>query len=167
MKQVNFLIGQLRKPKILKKIYAIILFILCFFSYQPMALASGCSLGGSINFGTYDPVSKTSDASSSNLTVTCALISIFNLSLGTGQSGIYSTRIMTTGAPNSDKLQYNLYLNSGHTSIFGDGTSGTSSLNQISIKLGATTVPIYGLIPAQQNISAGSYTDSVAIMITF
>jgi spore coat protein U-like protein len=170
MKQKNFFISKLKpikQAKIFKKLMLSLFTLLLLLCSNTNAFAAGCSLGGSINFGTYDPVSKVSNSSSANLTVTCSLISIFNLSLGTGQSGNYLSRIMTSGAPNTDKLQYNLYLNSGHTSIFGDGTEGTSSLNQISIKIGATTVPIYGLIPAQQNISAGAYTDSVAIMITF
>lgn len=143
------------------------LFLLLFYLFSSNALAGSCSLGGSINFGIYSPVSSTPNSSSTSITVTCSLISIFNLALGTGQSGNFTQRYLTTSAPNNDHLNYNLYTNSSHSSIFGDGTSGTMAINQISINLGQTTVPVYGLMPALQNISAGTYQDFVPIIVSF
>lgn len=135
--------------------------------YSTQSFAAGCSLGGNLNFGIYNPNDSNDTMSSAELTVTCSLISVFTLGLGTGQSGAYAARILSTGANNSDKLTYNLYINAARTSIFGDGTSGTSSINKVSIQLGPTTIPVYGVIRAKQNISAGSYQDAIPIMITF
>jgi spore coat protein U-like protein len=139
--------------------------LLCILNFliTPLAHAS-CSVGGSINFGIYNTLESNDTLSTGELNVSCTTSSSFSLGLGTGQSGNYLNRTLTDGG--SEKLNYNLFTNTARTAVFGDGSGSTSNVNQ-SISSGSISVPIYGDVPARQNVSSGSYMDTVAVYITF
>jgi spore coat protein U-like protein len=70
----------------------------------------------------------------------------------------------------SNQLQYNLFTDALHTIIWGDGSSGTSSVSDSYIlNLLSTTrnYTVYGQIPASQNVAVGAYTDSIIATVTF
>lgn len=146
-----------------KSVKIIKLALISSFLMTPLAHAS-CSVGGSINFGIYNTLESSDALSTGELNVSCTSSSSFTLGLGTGQSGNYLNRTLVGSG--SDKLNYNLFTNTGRTAIFGDGSGSTSSVNQ-SISAGSISVPIYGDVPARQNVSSGSYMDAVAVYITF
>ena len=64
-------------------------------------------------------------------------------------------------------LNYNLYTDSTYTSIWGDGTTGTTVSGVGSNGSTGITKTIYGSIPEGQDVPAGAYTDSITITITF
>jgi spore coat protein U-like protein len=74
---------------------------------------------------------------------------------------------MTNGA---NILNYNLYTTAANTTIWGDGTSGTSYLNPANSNgltaPGVTTLVVHGLIPAQALPAAGTYTDTIMATLT-
>jgi spore coat protein U-like protein len=74
------------------------------------------------------------------------------ISINKGSSGGFTPRQMTSAV--GDRLNYYLFTDAAHTTIWGDGTGGgTITRNTI---LNAT---IYGRIPAAQNVSTGAYSD--------
>lgn len=151
----------------IKKILKIPLFMLiaiCGLCINNVANAS-CSVGGSINFGIYNPLDSSDTLSTGDLSVSCSTSSTFSVGLGTGQSGNYLNRTLTGSG--SDKLTYNLFTNTGRTAVFGDGSGGTSTVSESSSTSGMISVPIYGDIHAKQNIASGSYLDTVAVYLTF
>ncbi len=65
-------------------------------------------------------------------------------------------------------LTYNLYRNAGRTNIWGDGTGGTSVYTRANPPNDSNVnLTIYGRIPAQQDVSAGNYSDTVSAVINF
>ncbi len=99
-------------------------------------------------------------------------------------NGLFAPRQMLSGG--GQMLAYNLYLDVNHTMIFGNGSSGTSDVTycftgvNIASCSGATytgspagansqsqSFPVYGLLPASQNVSAGAYTDTLTATVTF
>jgi spore coat protein U-like protein len=64
----------------------------------------------------------------------------------------------------TSSLFYNLFTDPSHLSIWGDGSPGTS-LVSFSGTSGSRT--IYGRIPAGQNVSVGTYGDTITVTLTF
>jgi spore coat protein U-like protein len=128
--------------------------------------AAGCSAGTApVAFGNYSPTSGATLAGTGSITVTCDSSGngtvILALSKGGGTS--FATRRMASGA---NLLSYNLYTSAAHTTIFGDGSSGTATVTfQGANKTTVTTV--YGLIPASQNVRAGAYADTIVVTVNF
>jgi spore coat protein U-like protein len=61
-------------------------------------------------------------------------------------------------------LNYNLYTTASRTTVWGDGTGGTSTLNGLAF--GATHT-VYATVPARQNVRVGQYTDNIIVTLTF
>ena len=72
-------------------------------------------------------------------------------------------------ASGSNTLNYNLYRDAARTTIWGDGSGGTSFFQVSVLPLLPTsgTVTVYGRIPALQDAHTGSYSDSIVATITF
>lgn len=72
-------------------------------------------------------------------------------------------------ATRPDLLDYNLFTSSSMSAIWGDGTAGTSTV--IKTKVNKNDHPIvttvYGRIPAGQDASAGQYSDTLIVTITW
>lgn len=118
-----------------------------------------------VNFGGYDPIVVTPLAATGYVDVTCNSGELFDIKLGPGQNsgGIFNPRKMQASGSGAT-LNYNLYRNSTHTEIWGDGTGGTF----IQSGMGSDATQqfnIFGLIPGTQNIPAGSYSDIVTVTI--
>lgn len=64
----------------------------------------------------------------------------------------------------SEPLNYNLYLDSARTTIWGNGTSGTSFITT-SPAVANNDLTVYGRTLLGQNVSAGIYSDSVTVTV--
>jgi spore coat protein U-like protein len=65
----------------------------------------------------------------------------------------------------TDRLSYNIFLDTARAVIFGDGVTG--SAGTAFVRRGVPFIPqIFGRIPAGQDVGAGSYTDQVILTIT-
>ena len=130
---------------------------------------NGCNISApNMNFGTYDIFSATPLTSTMMFTVTCGSGyggGYLYITFGTGSSGTYTNRTMSNG---TDMLDYNIYADAAHTTVVGDGTNNTTYYYTYSgggsFSANAT---VYGLLPAQQNVSPGTYTDVVTITLYF
>ena len=71
----------------------------------------------------------------------------------------------------SSQLSYNIYKNVGRTIIWGDGTGGTGTMgDSYLLALGAShteTVSMYGKLTGGQNVSAGSYSDTIIATVVY
>lgn len=149
-----------------------------FFSQASFAacLGLGCNCtiaANSFNFGTYDPLSSINTDSTGAVSVTCSALVVnafvnYDVQLATGASGSYATRTMVNGA---NHLGYNLYTDVSRSLIWGNGSGGTSIVNDgylIALLAPVTrNYTVYGRIPAEQVIPPGMYTDSIVATVVF
>jgi len=118
-----------------------------------------------VAFGTYNVFTTTADDSTGTITYSCNTTARnISIALSDGSSSTFSPRTLRKG---SEILQYNLYRNAARTNIWGDGTGGTSVYTRANPPNGNVSLTIYGRIPAQQDVSAGNYSDTVSAVINF
>lgn len=128
--------------------------------------AANCTVTATpVAFGNYDPLSATPRNRNGRISVACNGRGTFTVALSTGQSGAYNPRYMLSGAT-SDRLDYNLYTSAARSIVFGDGTGGTQTVSK-GFRNNTKTVTVFGQIPAMENISAGTYSDSIVATVTF
>jgi spore coat protein U-like protein len=157
--------------------YIALMLVLIAGSYvHASCIGIGCTCGISntpaVSFGSYSTVSSTPLSGSGTISVTCsALVAGLNVSyviaLNAGTNGTFAARQMIQS---STLLSYNLYTTSGLTAIWGDGTSGTSTVSDSYVlNLLSTTrnYTVYGSIPASQNVPVGTYLDTVTVTVTY
>jgi spore coat protein U-like protein len=86
----------------------------------------------------------------------------------TSGTGSYAARQLASGA---DRLGYNLFKDSARTLVWGDGTSGTSTLSDsytLAVSPTVRAYPVYGRIPGGQNLTkVGTYGDSITVTVTY
>jgi spore coat protein U-like protein len=67
-----------------------------------------------------------------------------------------------------DTLEYNLYLDPTHRTIWGNGFAGTDVyIDDHPPNRTPVTVPIFGQIAPRQDVHAGQYVDSVLARVVF
>jgi spore coat protein U-like protein len=123
-------------------------------------------------FGNYSTLADSDDDAAGTITISCtsatAVSVAYTLQLGTGSSGSYAARALT-GAVLS--LQYQLYTDSAHSIVWGDGTTaGTSSISDGYSLSGNTTnrsYTVYGKLSAHQSVTAGTYTDIIQVIVNY
>lgn len=120
----------------------------------------------SVAFGSYNVFNASALDSSGTVTFSCNNQgNHVSISLGKGTSSTFAPRTMTKG---SETLGYNLFLDAARTSIWGDGTSGTSVYTRTNPPNNTNvSIPIYGRVMASQDVSAGNYSDTVLATINF
>jgi spore coat protein U-like protein len=118
-------------------------------------------------FGNYQPASVSPLDVNGQINVRCtAQAGIFLARLSTGGSGTYVQRQMRFGA---FRMDYNFYTNAARTTIWGDGSGGTSFSGGVKLNNGLQNfvLPVYGRVFARQNVGAGAYTDNVIVTVSF
>jgi spore coat protein U-like protein len=130
------------------------------------AQGASCTISAtSVNFGSYNVFNGSALDSTGTITYRCnGAANNISISLSKGLSSTYSPRLMSKGV---EALTYNLYTNAGHTNIWGDGTSGTTVYSRANPPNSNVNVPIYGEVPAGQDVSAGTFSDTVSATINF
>lgn len=128
---------------------------------------NACAFGTitSVAFGNYDPTSATANNNTGSIVVQCTLGDVYNIALnpGTFAGATVTTRRMT--GPSAGGLAYSLFRDAGRTLNWGQ-TIGTDTLQQTGTGL-AQTATVFGQIPASQAVTAGGYSDTVGITVTF
>ena len=136
-------------------------------SGSAFAQAPSCTISvTSVAFGTYNVFTTSADDSTGTITYRCnATAANISISLSDGSSSTFSPRTLRKG---SEILTYNLYRNAARTNIWGNGTGGTSVYTRANPPNNSNVnLTIYGRIPAQQDVSAGNYSDTVSAVINF
>ena len=128
--------------------------------------AQHCSVSAStMSFPPYDIFETAPVHSQADISVLCEqnLLYSIKVSSGLNASGDFSRRQMNSLSDNS-ALFYNLFLDSGYSRIWGDGT-GFSEFYSGSGQGRPEIIRIFGRIMPTQKVSAGTYSDSVVISI--
>jgi len=146
--------------------YLAVLFCL-FFAGEAGAACSVSATG--VNFGAYDVFVTAPLDSTGTVTVTCDQAPPVDVTIAIGPSGTsggFVPRQMRS-ASSPDRLNYNLFVNAGRSTVWGNGSAGTSTVFLNNVRRNRPVVTtIYGRIPAGQDVSVGSYSDSLTVTIT-
>lgn len=129
------------------------------------AAAQNCTISTtSLAFGTYDVFAAGPTDSTAVVSVRCNRDLAITIFVDRGGSTTFSQRLMiTTG----DQIGYNLYLDAAHSLVWGDGTEATSFYVGTAPRNVSMDVTVYGRVPGGQDVSAGSYTDTVVATVNF
>jgi spore coat protein U-like protein len=134
---------------------------------------AACSVSATaVSFGSYDPLSPLNTDATGTVTVTCSgLLNVlvsYEVLLSRGGAGSYTPRRMASGG---NTLDYNLYTNITRSTIWGDNTGGSSRVTgSMLVQLLVPTSnlhTVYGRIPAQQNVAAGLYADTITVTVNY
>jgi spore coat protein U-like protein len=141
---------------------------------MPAARAAGtCTVAATaLVFTAFNPLQTAADYSPATITMTCtkgAGNGTYYVALSAGGSGNYQARQMKGSAGGA--LSYQLYLDSGHTTVWPPTNCGTAACSgpaSVSISGGTTKWTVYGAIPAPQNkVIPGTYTDTITVTLTY
>ncbi|ALL40391.1 spore coat protein U [Serratia marcescens] len=128
---------------------------------------AGSSSGGNVSFGTlnfgtvYFLSTATSVAGQQNagaIRVKCTNGTSYSVLLGGGQSDNTAARYLQSAA--GQRVNYNLYTNAAHSTIWDNLMGVTQTANGSD-----NWLPVYGMIPAQSTPPTGNYTDTVQVTI--
>lgn len=130
-------------------------------------VTSNCSVSTApVAFGSVDVLSGTNYDATGTVSVTCTNGTAWSAAagLGTGAGATFASRKMTSGA---NLLNYTLYTNAGRTTIWGDGTAGTSAVSNNGTGA-AQNFTVYGRVPLGQTAAqTGAYSDTVLVTVTY
>ena len=150
------------------------------------SVAAKCVMSNvaNLDFGSYDPVVTNASADlpgNTSFTLTCTKNASPSISLSIGNANfagnLAAKRSMNNGTASAGNyLSYDLYVPSGvgapasvsaSATLWGDGSSGTSSFAPSVPSVAAQTVTIFGAVKAGQDVPVGAYTDSVTATVNF
>ncbi len=119
-----------------------------------------------INFGGSVGVLSSALSATGTITAKCTNSDSYTIALNKGT---------TTGASLSDRqmagsgtavVHYQLYTNSGHSTIWGDGTSGTSTSGGTGTGSNQNYT-VYGLVSPQTTPAPNLYSDTVTVTVSY
>lgn len=143
-------------------------------------VGSGCQVNatdntaGTVNYGTLNFGSiyslgpqhvdaQTNGTDQGSITVECSAGTAYNITLGPGQNFQGATRAMASGTPGA-LLNYGLYQDPQRQSPWTPNTPVPFTAPSTA----ATVHHVYGRIPGgQTGVTAGSYTDQVAVIVNW
>lgn len=143
---------------------------------------SGCSLGrgasdvsqfGTINFGTLSSLENNIDVVSTenlgSIIIKCNPNTHVNIALNSGShvSGSINSGRKLKNAITNETLLYQLFQNSGFSTIWGNGSNGGSTL-AITTNGSVQEYPVYARLFSNSILpSAGTYSDTVTVTINY
>jgi spore coat protein U-like protein len=149
------------------KIWLSTLGALLFLTWSASSHAMSCTVSSlGVALGSYDSILRNQQDSNGTLTYRCDDVSTdIIIQLSSGSSGSYFPRRMSQGP---FRLSYNLYRDGARTLVWGDGSAGTTQLGPFTPASGIDTdVTVYGRIPANQNVHAGPFSDTIVVTVVF
>jgi spore coat protein U-like protein len=121
-----------------------------------------------VSFGSYSVLATSPVDTAGSVTYLCESgpADFITIDIDAGTSGTFSARTLVNGG---STLSYNLYESATRTgNPWGNGAGGTTHYGPVLAELDTPTViTVYGRIPAQQNVPAGAYADTVVVTINF
>ena len=131
-------------------------------------VTNNCTIStAALAFGSYDPVvanASTNLDGTGTVVVACTKGSTATIGLGLGANASGSTRRMRDGA--SNYLTYELYQDSGRTTVWGNAGAGLSAPVAAPSKA-ARNFTVYGRVTSNQDVPAGSFNDTVVATVNF
>ena len=133
------------------------------------SVAAQCSVTATdMAFGVVAPLGGDVDQTST-VTVKCTKNSSYTVGLnaGTVSGSTLATRLMANGG---DTMQYNLYTNSGRTTVWGNSATAPTWVSGTGAGMGTGQVlTVYGRVPTgQTNLAVGSYSEpTITVTVTY
>ena len=124
-------------------------------------VASSCAVSNvsNVSFGTFAGQSVPQTDTTGSFDVTCTTGTAYSIALDRGVNVSGTTRRMKAGT--SNYLSYELYSDSGRTSIWSTAISGFTGTNS------AQSRQVYARLSSQSAPAPGTYTDTVTITVAF
>ena len=128
------------------------------------SVAANCTITTApVSFGVYDTIAGTAVSGNGTVNVACTKgASGLTIDLSTGSNGataVGTTRAMNSGA---NTLNYELYADSAFGTVWSTGYATGNAPSNAS-----RAFTVYGLISANQDVPAGSYSDTVIARINY
>ena len=129
-------------------------------------LSSACTVTASnVSFGTITPAATGTVTANGTITSTCSNNVPYTLAINAG-AGTIAARTMAGGTSgNTDKLAYNLYTSSALTTVWGDGTTG-STVGMTGTGAVQTNT-VYGSLALNQYLKPDTYTDNLTVTLAY
>ncbi|HEV7318445.1 MAG TPA: spore coat U domain-containing protein [Ensifer sp.] len=116
-----------------------------------------------VDFGAVGVLSRNVDSEGAVI-VTCTPGTAYTIGLGTASGGGNPTARKMTNA--SQSVTYGLYKDSAHTQPWGDSALPGSTVGGVGAGAGQTFT-VFGRVPPQTSPSAGVFTDTVIVSVTY
>lgn len=131
-------------------------------------VTNNCTIStAALAFGSYDPVAANASTDldgTGTVVVACTKGSTATIGLGLGANASGTTRRMTDGSSNF--LNYELYQDSSRSTVWSDTGAGLLSPVAAPSKA-ARNFTVYGRVASNQDVPAGSYSDTVVATVNF
>ena len=122
-----------------------------------------CSVSATpLAFGTINPLDGVQTTSVATVVVSCPSDAAYAIALSAG-NGSYDLRRMSDGI---DSLDYQVFADSSHSLVAGDGTAGTTTLSGSAGPSG-TSHYLYGVVPAQRQAVPAAYSDTLIVTVSY
>lgn len=124
---------------------------------------NGCYMNGAytLSFGNVSNLNRNVESNTA-MWLWCPSGISWQVGLDNGQNALGTQRRMTNG---SDYVNYDLYLDAGYSRRWGNSLNTDTMSGSANGEL--QYLNIYGKVPVQTNKSAGSYSDTVVITLTY
>lgn len=129
---------------------------------------ANCTFGSTTNmrFPNYYSLNSNPDYATGTVTVMCIPNLAYDIGIDKGQgSGATEYHRLLTKQGGNQELNYGLFQDANHQHMYGT-LIGQNTLHHIATGA-AEMITIYGEIPGNQAVSAGTYLDRVTIFVTF
>jgi spore coat protein U-like protein len=131
-------------------------------------VTNNCTIStAALAFGSYDPVvahASTDLDGTGTVIVACTKGATATIGLGLGSNASGSVRRLKDSGTNF--INYELYLDSGRTTVWGTAGAGLLSTGAAPSKA-ARNFTVFGRVPSNQDVPAGSYNDTVVATVNF
>jgi spore coat protein U-like protein len=128
-------------------------------------VVNNCNISATnLNFAATGVLSTALNATGS-ITARCTNGDAYRIALNGGATGNVAARQMAR-AGGGGTVNYQLYVDSAHTSAWGDGTVGTAMATGTGTG-NQQVLNVYGVVPAQTSPVPGSYSDTITATISF
>ncbi|WIM13209.1 spore coat U domain-containing protein [Enhydrobacter sp.] len=137
------------------------------------AWAASCTTSATgVSFGTYIPSTASPTDNAGTVSVTCsAAAQTVNYSIALNQGLNASSGFNRRLKSGTSFLSYQIYTTAGRTTVWGNGTGGTSTVSDSYTCVLCTNVrrnyTTYGRLPALQWRAPGPYSDTITVTVTF
>ena len=162
----------MRGGTLIRGMYASVIFAITIAAVLCSAHDTSAACNVSTNpviFGSYDVFSPIPLDSSGAVIVQCDDKPVARVTISIGPSpgsGSFDPRTMDHMS-GTDALSYNLYTDTNRNKIWGDGSGNTFTSDRNVNRNKPKVVTMYGRIPPLQNVSAGSYADTLTVTINW
>ena len=118
-------------------------------------------------FGSYDPVvgnASTPLDGTATVTITCTMGTPASIGLDDGSNAVATQRRLTNGT--AAYLNYQIFLDSDYSTVWGADTTNRLDAGTAPSKT-PRAFPVYGRIPAAQDVPIGPFSDAVVATVNF